>query len=203
MFNLIARRIDRIRVRVTLKSHRQRVNRWESSGSGDRRFESFLASQPSEHEMTPGARPTGVCLCPVAPAGPLSGSGSPPPAAEDAIHPRRCSLEHRQAISADALRPCSGVRSTRTRPWPTVRRPRPSRSATTSYPVDRAPLQVEGSIHHKFNTDQIALRTIERVDGDLLDTDSIRYLVNAAVESLRPGGSPSARPANLYPFDRL
>jgi len=79
------------------------------------------------------------------------------------------------------LRPCSGVRSTRTRPWPTVRRPRPSRSATTSYPVDRAPLQVEGSIHHKFNTDQIALRTIERVDGDLLDTDSIRYLVNAAV----------------------
>jgi len=49
------------------------------------------------------------------------------------------------------------------------------------YRVDRAPLRVEGSIHHKFNTDQIALRTIERVDGDLLDTDSIRYLVNAAV----------------------
>jgi len=45
MFNLIARRIDRIRVRATLKSHQRRPNRWESSGSGDRRFESFLASQ--------------------------------------------------------------------------------------------------------------------------------------------------------------
>jgi hypothetical protein len=38
MFNLIARRIDANRTD-------DRRNRWASSGSGDRRFESFLASQ--------------------------------------------------------------------------------------------------------------------------------------------------------------
>lgn len=43
------------------------------------------------------------------------------------------------------------------------------------------PIRVESSIHYKFSTDQIALRTIERVDGDLVDTDAIKYLVNAAV----------------------
>ena len=45
MFNLIARRIDRIRVRATLKPHRPST---ETSGVlwiRDRRFESFLASQ--------------------------------------------------------------------------------------------------------------------------------------------------------------
>src|SRR6188472_2185922 len=44
MFNLIALRIERTQARATLKSHRRLRNRWESSGSGDRRFESFLAS---------------------------------------------------------------------------------------------------------------------------------------------------------------
>lgn len=43
------------------------------------------------------------------------------------------------------------------------------------------PIRVESSIHYKFSTDQIALRTIERVDGDLVDTIAIAYLVNAAV----------------------
>lgn len=43
------------------------------------------------------------------------------------------------------------------------------------------PIRVESSIHYKFNTDQLALRTIERVDGDLIDTIAIAYLVNAAV----------------------
>lgn len=43
------------------------------------------------------------------------------------------------------------------------------------------PIRVESSIHYKFNTDQLALRTIERVDGDLIDAVSIAYLVNAAV----------------------
>ena len=43
------------------------------------------------------------------------------------------------------------------------------------------PIRVESSIHYKFNTDQIALRTIERVDGDLIDTIAIAYLVGAAV----------------------
>lgn len=43
------------------------------------------------------------------------------------------------------------------------------------------PIRVESSIHYKFNTDQLAMRTIERVDGDLPNTDAIAYLVNAAV----------------------
>jgi HK97 family phage major capsid protein len=43
------------------------------------------------------------------------------------------------------------------------------------------PIRVESSIHYKFNTDQIALRTIERVDGDQPDAIAIAYLVNAAV----------------------
>lgn len=43
------------------------------------------------------------------------------------------------------------------------------------------PIRVESSIHYKFNTDQLALRTIERVDGDLVDTVAIAYLVGAAV----------------------
>jgi len=49
------------------------------------------------------------------------------------------------------------------------------------YAVALVPWRVEGSIHYKFNTDQIALRTIARVDGDLLNTDAIAYLVGAAV----------------------
>ena len=50
------------------------------------------------------------------------------------------------------------------------------------YAVARVtPIRVESSIHYKFATDQLALRTIERVDGDLLDTIAIAYLVNAAV----------------------
>ena len=43
------------------------------------------------------------------------------------------------------------------------------------------PIRVESSIHYKFSTDQIALRTIERVDGDLPDAIAIKVLVNAAV----------------------
>lgn len=43
------------------------------------------------------------------------------------------------------------------------------------------PIRVESSIHYKFSTDQLALRTIERVDGDLVDTVAIAYLVGAAV----------------------
>jgi HK97 family phage major capsid protein len=43
------------------------------------------------------------------------------------------------------------------------------------------PIRVESSIHYKFSTDQIALRTIERVDGDLVDAAAIKYLLNAAV----------------------
>jgi hypothetical protein len=42
-------------------------------------------------------------------------------------------------------------------------------------------MRVQGSIHYKYSSDQIALRTIFRVDGDLVNTDAIRYLVAAAV----------------------
>jgi hypothetical protein len=38
---------------------------------------------------------------------------------------------------------------------------------------------VESSIHYKFNTDQLALRTVERVDGDLIDVIAVRALVCA------------------------
>lgn len=46
----------------------------------------------------------------------------------------------------------------------------------SAYVVRRLPLRVDASIHYKFSTDQIALRTIERVDGDLIDTAAIYYL---------------------------
>lgn len=49
------------------------------------------------------------------------------------------------------------------------------------YIVAKTPTRVDSSIHYKFSTDQIALRTIERVDGDLVDTAAIRHLLNAAV----------------------
>lgn len=41
------------------------------------------------------------------------------------------------------------------------------------------PTRVELSRDYKFSTDQIALRTIERVDGDLIDTAAVAYLVSA------------------------
>jgi HK97 family phage major capsid protein len=47
--------------------------------------------------------------------------------------------------------------------------------------VSRTPLRVETSIHHKFGTDQISLRVIERVDSELVDAIAVAYLVNAAV----------------------
>lgn len=47
--------------------------------------------------------------------------------------------------------------------------------------VVKTPTRVESSIHYKFSTDQTALRTIERVDGVLIDAVAVAYLVNAAV----------------------
>ncbi len=49
----------------------------------------------------------------------------------------------------------------------------------SAYIVRRLPLRVDASIHYKFSTDQIALRTIERMDGDLIDTAAVNYLVSA------------------------
>jgi HK97 family phage major capsid protein len=47
------------------------------------------------------------------------------------------------------------------------------------YFVRRLPLRVDISTDYKFNTDQVALRTIERIDGDLIDTAAVAYLVSA------------------------
>ena len=52
----------------------------------------------------------------------------------------------------------------------------------SAYKVVRVvPIRVESSIHYKYSNDQVALRTVFRVDGACVDTASIRYLVNAAV----------------------
>jgi HK97 family phage major capsid protein len=40
------------------------------------------------------------------------------------------------------------------------------------------PVRVEVSKDYKFNTDQIAVKVVERVDGDLIDTNAIAYLVS-------------------------
>ena len=41
------------------------------------------------------------------------------------------------------------------------------------------PMRVELSKDYKFNTDQLALKTVERVDGDLVDTAAVAFLVSA------------------------
>lgn len=52
----------------------------------------------------------------------------------------------------------------------------------SAYVVVRVnPVRVDMSRDYKFSSDQIALRTIERVGGDLPDAVAIKYLVNAAV----------------------
>jgi HK97 family phage major capsid protein len=45
--------------------------------------------------------------------------------------------------------------------------------------VRRLPTRVDVSKDYKFNTDQLAVRTIERVDGDLPDTAAIVYLISS------------------------
>lgn len=41
------------------------------------------------------------------------------------------------------------------------------------------PTRVEVSRDYKFSTDQLAMRTVERVDGDLVDAAAVAYLVSA------------------------
>ena len=47
------------------------------------------------------------------------------------------------------------------------------------YFVRRTPLRVELSRDYKFSTDQVAIKVVERVDGDLVDTAAIAFLVSA------------------------
>jgi len=42
------------------------------------------------------------------------------------------------------------------------------------------PVRVELSRDFKFQADQLALKVVERIDGDLIDTAAVRYLVSAA-----------------------
>lgn len=49
------------------------------------------------------------------------------------------------------------------------------------YFVRRLPTRVDVSTDYKFANDQVALRTVERVDGDLVDTAAIRLLQSANV----------------------
>lgn len=42
-----------------------------------------------------------------------------------------------------------------------------------------APLRVELSTHYKFNVDQVALKVVDRLDGDLIDVTAVAYLVSA------------------------
>lgn len=41
------------------------------------------------------------------------------------------------------------------------------------------PARIDLSREYKFSTDQVALRTIERIDGDLVDTAAVAFLVSA------------------------
>lgn len=47
------------------------------------------------------------------------------------------------------------------------------------YFVRRLPLRVEVSSDYAFNTDLVSLKVVERIDGDLVDTAAIAYLVSA------------------------
>jgi HK97 family phage major capsid protein len=47
------------------------------------------------------------------------------------------------------------------------------------YFVRRMPTRIDVSSEYKFNTDQLAIRVIERVDGDLVDTAAVNYLISA------------------------
>lgn len=47
------------------------------------------------------------------------------------------------------------------------------------YFVRRLPLRVERSTEYKFSTDQLAIKVVERIDGDLVDTAAVAYLVSA------------------------
>ena len=49
----------------------------------------------------------------------------------------------------------------------------------SAYFVRRTPIRVEFSRDYKFNTDQLALRTIYRVDGNLPDAIAIKSMVSA------------------------
>lgn len=53
--------------------------------------------------------------------------------------------------------------------------------AFSSYVIRRLPMRVERSTDYKFANDQVALKTVNRVDGDLQDVTAVKSLVSANV----------------------
>lgn len=51
----------------------------------------------------------------------------------------------------------------------------------SSYIIRRLPMRVERSTDYKFANDQVALKTVNRVDGDLQDVTAVQSLVSANV----------------------
>lgn len=49
------------------------------------------------------------------------------------------------------------------------------------YIRDVTPMRVDTSIHYKFSTDQFAIRTLARRDGDLIDTAAVGFIIAANV----------------------
>lgn len=49
------------------------------------------------------------------------------------------------------------------------------------YFIRQLPLRIERSTEYKFSNDQLAIKVVKRIDGDLIDTAAIRYLVSVAV----------------------
>ena len=49
------------------------------------------------------------------------------------------------------------------------------------YFIRQLPLRVERSTEYKYASDQLAIKVVKRIDGDLIDTAAIRYLVSVAV----------------------
>lgn len=49
------------------------------------------------------------------------------------------------------------------------------------YFIRRCPSRTDVSMEYKYSTDQLAIRHIERIDSDLVDTAAIKYLVSANV----------------------
>ena len=47
------------------------------------------------------------------------------------------------------------------------------------YFVRRCPVRIDVSSEYKYSTDQLAIRYIERIDGDLVDTAAVKFLVSA------------------------
>ena len=82
---------------------------------------------------------------------------------------------------------CSGTPSPRVKisysdivpeaPAPAAETPPPA--AIDPVVAEGGPMQVEISRDYKWSTDQVSIKVRRRLDGDLLDTGAVKYLVSA------------------------